>query len=62
MNQKYKIPYVNFNLQWQKEKKDLLPIIKNIFKKGQFVGGDEIEILEKKNIEIYKFKICSIFK
>ncbi len=48
MNQKYSIPYVNFGLQWKFEKKNLLPIFEKVFRKGQFVGGAEIDILEKK--------------
>ena len=42
-----KIPYVNLSLQWEKEKKLLLPIISKTLSKGSFVGGKEIETFEK---------------
>ena len=41
-----KIPYVNLSLQWQQEKKELLPLIDQVLSKGQFVGGEEVEIFE----------------
>lgn len=47
-----KIPYVNFPLSWQKEKKDILKIISKVFKKGDFVGGSEVDKFEK-NIARY---------
>jgi len=42
-----KISYVNLSLQWKKEKKFLLPLIKKKLKEGNYVGGKEIEIFEK---------------
>ena len=42
-----KIPYINLPLQWNKEKKFLLPIINRILEKGEYVGGKEIKIFEK---------------
>jgi len=59
MNQKYSIPYVNFGLQWKFEKENLLPIIEKIFTKGQFVGGDEIQILEKKILRFTNSKYAT---
>ena len=48
-----KIPYVNLVLQWEKERKFLLPLIKKTLEKGEYVGGKQISIFEK-NIS----KVC----
>ncbi|MAJ22899.1 MAG: transcriptional regulator [Candidatus Pelagibacter sp. TMED64] len=42
-----KIPYINLSLQWNKEKKKLLPLIEKVFQKGNYVGGEEIKKFEK---------------
>jgi dTDP-4-amino-4,6-dideoxygalactose transaminase len=47
-----KIPYVNFALSWQKEKKNILKIVSTVFKKGEFIGGKEVDKFEK-NIARY---------
>ena len=47
-----KIPYVNFPLSWKKEKKEILKIVSDTFKKGEFIGGDEVDKFEK-NIAKY---------
>ena len=47
-----KIPYVNLVLQWEKERKFLLPLIKKTLEKGEYVGK-QISIFEK-NIS----KVC----
>jgi dTDP-4-amino-4,6-dideoxygalactose transaminase len=49
-----KIPYVNTNLQWKKEKNDLLRIIDKTLQSDDWVGGKNIEIFEK-NIA----KVCN---
>ena len=41
-----KVPYINLSLQWNKEKRFLGPIINEVLKKGNYVGGKEIEIFE----------------
>jgi len=41
-----KVPYINLSLQWNKEKRFLGPIINKVLKKGNYVGGKEIEIFE----------------
>lgn len=51
-----KIPYINFSLQWEKEKKSLGPIIDNVLEKGNFVGGEEIKTFEKNISKICKVK------
>ena len=43
-----KIPYVNLNLQWSKEKKQLLKIIDKTLAEDKWVGGKNIDIFEKK--------------
>ena len=47
-----KIPYIKLSDQWQKEKKDLLKIIDNVLKSGNYVGGDNVDLFEK-NISKY---------
>lgn len=42
-----KIPYVNLNLQWKKEKSKLLKIIDQALGKDSWVGGKNIEKFEK---------------
>ena len=42
-----KIPYVNLNLQWSKEKKQLLKIIDKTLGEDKWVGGKNIEKFEK---------------
>ena len=42
-----KIPYVNLNLQWKKEKKDLLKVIDETLENDHWVGGKNIEKFEK---------------
>ena len=42
-----KIPYVNLALQWEKEKKFLLPLIKKTLKEGEYVGGKQVNNFEK---------------
>ena len=42
-----KIPYVNLNLQWKKEKKDLLKVIDETLGNDHWVGGKNIEKFEK---------------
>ena len=42
-----RIPYVNLQKQWLDERDDLLPIIDNVFKSAQFVGGDELDKFEE---------------
>ena len=43
-----KIPYVNLNLQWRKEKKQLLKILDQTLETGNWVGGENINKFEKK--------------
>ena len=42
-----KINYVNLNLQWQKERKDLIKVIDETLKKDQWVGGKNIDTFER---------------
>ncbi len=41
-----KIPYVDLSYK-KKSKKDLISIFKKVLNRGQFVGGDEIDLFEK---------------
>ena len=46
-----KIPFVNLKKQYIEEKKNLLRVIDNTIKTGEWVGGSEIDSFEKKNIK-----------
>ena len=56
-----KIPYVNLSASWKEEKKKLIPIINNVFSKGDFVGGDEIEKFEKNVARLCRTKYAVAF-
>ena len=51
-----KIPYVNLNLQWKKEKEDLLKIIDNTLENDKWVGGSHIQKFEKNIAKLCKTK------
>ena len=42
-----KINYVNLNLQWKKERKNLIKIIDETLNKDQWVGGKNIDKFER---------------
>ncbi len=50
-----KIPYVDLSYK-KKDRKNLINIFEKILKKGQFVGGDEVDIFEKKISQLCKTK------
>ena len=56
-----KIPYVDLTYK-NKSKKDLIKVFKKVLDQGQFVGGDEIDLFEKKNRQIMWHKLCCCFK
>jgi dTDP-4-amino-4,6-dideoxygalactose transaminase len=41
-----KVPYVNIGAQYAEERDELLPIIDQVLREGQYVAGEEIERLE----------------
>lgn len=53
-----KINYVNFYKQWIIESRHLTSIFKKVFKKSQFVGGEFIDIFEKKIAKFNNSKFC----
>ena len=53
-----KIPFVNLKKQYIEEKKNLLRVIDNTIKTGEWVGGSEIDSFEKKISKICKTKYC----
>ena len=55
---KIKIPYINLAAQWKEEEKDILPIIKEVFAAGQFVGGAFVDQFEKDVAKFCKTKFC----
>ena len=44
-----KVPYVNVGLQWKKEKKNLLQVIENVLKSGNYVDPDSEEVVTFEN-------------
>ena len=50
------IPYVNLNLQWKKEKKNLIKIINKTLEYDGWVGGQNIEKFEKNIAKLCKTK------
>ena len=42
-----KILYINLIKQYSNEKKQLLSVINNVLRSGNYVGGDEVEKFEK---------------
>ena len=57
MNQ-IKIPYINLTAQWEEEKKEILPLIKNVFSSGQFIGGQIIDDFENSAAKFCGTKYC----
>ena len=53
-----KIPFVNLKKQYIEEKKNLLRVIDNTIKTGEWVGGSEIDSFEKKISKLCKTKYC----
>ena len=53
-----KIPYINLAAQWEDERSQLLPLIDAVLKTGQYVGGIEIERLEKRIAALCGVKYC----
>ena len=42
-----KVPYTNFKKQWIEEKQDIIKVISNVYKNGQFVNEKEVKKFEK---------------
>lgn len=53
-----RIPYINLIKQYSNEKKQLLSVINNVLKSGNYVGGDEVEKFEKNIQTFLKTKYC----
>jgi len=53
-----KIPYVNLTEQYKQEKNDLLKVIDNTLKSGNYVGGKEVEKFEQNISKICGTKYC----
>ena len=53
-----KIDYINIPYQWKSEKKELLPVIKNVLASGEYVLGKHVEQFEKNITKICNTKYC----
>ena len=51
-----KIKFIDFQSQYKKDKKKILPILNNVFSSGEYVGGKYVEILENKLCQYFKVK------
>jgi len=51
-----KIPYVNLSLQWKNERSNLLKVIDKALSTGNWVGGENVNIFEKKIAKLCKTK------
>jgi len=54
----YKIPYVNLALQWESDREDLLPLIDEALRSGQYIGGPAVEEFEKRAAILCNTKHC----
>ncbi len=52
------IPYVNLTKQAKSQKKEIINLLNRIIKKGQFVGGYEIDKFEKNVCKLINVKHC----
>ena len=52
------IPYVNLTKQAKSQKKEIINLLNRIIKKGQFVGGYEIDKFEKNICKLINVKHC----
>jgi len=43
-----KISYVNLEKQYHVERKKIIKIVDKVFSSGNYIGGDDVEIFEKK--------------
>lgn len=55
---KLKIPYVNLIKQYKSERSKLLEVIDKTILSGNYVGGEEVNLFEKKIAKICKAKYC----
>ncbi len=42
-----KVPFVNFPAQFEEERAELIPLLEEVFRRGDFVGGAAVEALEQ---------------
>jgi dTDP-4-amino-4,6-dideoxygalactose transaminase len=52
------VPYVNFPAQYAAERDDLHAIVERVFRKGEFVAGDEVDAFERQVAEYLGVRHC----
>ena len=52
------ISFTALSHQWNDEREELLPILEKVFASGKFVGGEYINVLEKKLADLCGTKFC----
>jgi dTDP-4-amino-4,6-dideoxygalactose transaminase len=51
MSAMQRVPYVDFQAQFEEERDELMPLLESVLRRGDFVGGAAIEILEQELAE-----------
>ncbi len=55
----WKVPYIDFNKQFKKNRIEILSKFISVMRKGNFTLREDVSLFEKKNIKILKCKICN---
>ena len=53
-----KIPYVDLSRQYKEERKKIIKVIDEVLLKGNYVGGDEVDLFEKRIAKFCNTKYC----
>ena len=53
-----RIPYVDLSRQYKKERKKIIKVIDKVLLKGNYVGGDHVDLFEKKIAKFCNTKYC----
>lgn len=53
-----KIPYVDLSRQYKQERKKIIKVIDEVLLKGNYVGGDQVDLFEKRIAKFCNTKYC----
>lgn len=53
-----KIPYVDLSRQYKEERKKIIKVIDEVLLKGNYVGGDQVDLFEKRIAKFCNTKYC----
>ena len=54
-----KVPFFDYKQLYLRDRKAILKIFNQISSQGAFILQKEVNIFEKKNLQLYKIKICN---